>query len=197
MTHYETLGVPKDADAAQIKAAFRKLASLHHPDRGDGDHEAMARVNEAYAVLSDPERRKRYDEGGGTGTDTRESRALNHLQQLFAEAIEQDENPILAHVNSQITKARFNIMSQRSAAEVKINRLKKNLGTVTRKSQGENYPMVMIQGRIDKIESVIKIMERDLDDLTRVDEMLKDFEGTSQVLQPGSFTIPTHFWTAT
>jgi curved DNA-binding protein CbpA len=62
MSHYATLDIPRDATAAQIKAAFRKLASEHHPDRG-GDTGKAAAINDAYAVLSDQERRARYDAG--------------------------------------------------------------------------------------------------------------------------------------
>lgn len=64
MTHYETLGVPHDATLVQIKAAYRRLASQHHPDREGGDKDKAAAVNDAYACLSDAERRRRYDEGG-------------------------------------------------------------------------------------------------------------------------------------
>ena len=61
---YATLGVPKDADAAAIKKAYRKLARTLHPDHNPGDARAEGRfkeVGEAYAVLSDPEERKQYD----------------------------------------------------------------------------------------------------------------------------------------
>lgn len=64
---YELLGVPRDADAKAIKAAYRTLALRYHPDRNPGDREAEERfksINEAYAVLSDPERRARYDRYG-------------------------------------------------------------------------------------------------------------------------------------
>lgn len=61
---YAVLGVPKDADAAAIKKAYRKLARTLHPDHNPGDAVAEARfkeVGEAYAVLSDVEQRKQYD----------------------------------------------------------------------------------------------------------------------------------------
>lgn len=62
--YYETLGVPRTASQAEIKKAFRKLAREHHPDRNAGDKAAEKRfkdVNEANAVLSDPDKRKQYD----------------------------------------------------------------------------------------------------------------------------------------
>ena len=71
--YYAALGVPKDADAAAIKKAYRQLARDLHPDKNPGNADAEARfkeVSEAYDVLSDPKRRGEYDEarrlfGGG------------------------------------------------------------------------------------------------------------------------------------
>src|SRR5687767_7348477 len=63
--YYAALGVPKDADTAAIKKAYRKLATELHPDKNPGNSEAEARfkdVSEAYDVLSDTKRRAEYDE---------------------------------------------------------------------------------------------------------------------------------------
>jgi len=65
--YYKILGVPKNATAKDIKAAYRKLARKHHPDVNPGNAKAEARfkeINEANEVLSDPEKRKRYDQLG-------------------------------------------------------------------------------------------------------------------------------------
>lgn len=62
--YYKILGIEKDATHQQIKEAYRRLAFEFHPDRNKGDVSAvekMKELNEAYAVLSDPEKRKRYD----------------------------------------------------------------------------------------------------------------------------------------
>jgi molecular chaperone DnaJ len=68
--YYEVLGVARGATQEEIKRAFRKLAMEHHPDRNQGDAAAEARfkeINEAYAVLSDPEKRSQYDTFGRVG----------------------------------------------------------------------------------------------------------------------------------
>ena len=69
-TLYDTLGVEKGASADQIKKAYRKLASQYHPDKNPGDTSAEERFKEvqnAYDVLSDPEKRKQYDSFGADG----------------------------------------------------------------------------------------------------------------------------------
>jgi len=58
--HYETLGVGKTATPDEIKRAYRKMASKHHPDKG-GDTAAFQKIEEAYRVLSDPNQRQQYD----------------------------------------------------------------------------------------------------------------------------------------
>jgi molecular chaperone DnaJ len=70
--YYEVLGVAKGASADEIKKAYRSLAMKYHPDRNTGDEEAAARfkeVAEAYAVLSDPDKRGRYDRYGHAGLE--------------------------------------------------------------------------------------------------------------------------------
>jgi DnaJ-class molecular chaperone len=65
--YYSSLGVAKTASQKEIKAAYRKLARKHHPDVNQGDGSAEGRfkeINEAYEVLGDPEKRKKYDELG-------------------------------------------------------------------------------------------------------------------------------------
>lgn len=77
--YYEVLGIPRDADDAAIKRAYRQLAKKYHPDTNPGDKEAEAKfkeASEAYAILSDADKRRQYDQfghaafengGGGAG----------------------------------------------------------------------------------------------------------------------------------
>ena len=65
--YYEVLGVDRNADDATLKRAYRKLAKKYHPDTNPGDKDAEAKfkeASEAYAVLSDPDKRRQYDQFG-------------------------------------------------------------------------------------------------------------------------------------
>ncbi len=70
--YYEVMGVPKNASDDEIKKAYRKLAKKYHPDLNPGDKTAeqnFKEVNEAYEVLSDQEKKARYDQFGHAGVD--------------------------------------------------------------------------------------------------------------------------------
>lgn len=95
--YYEILGVPKDADEAQLKKAYRKLALQYHPDKNPDDpsaEEKFKEVSEAYDVLRDPEKRASYDYFGKSGANPGfksnfhqeyQERTTESFQNLFAE----------------------------------------------------------------------------------------------------------------
>src|ERR687886_1329397 len=69
--YYEVLGVQKNASKEEVKNAYRKLALQYHPDRNKaaGAEERFKEISEAYAVLSDDEKRRRYDTYGHVGSE--------------------------------------------------------------------------------------------------------------------------------
>lgn len=74
--YYNILGIDKSASAAEIKKAYRKLAMKYHPDKNKGDkilEDKFKKISEAYAVLSDPEKRKQYDTYGSADFQQRYS----------------------------------------------------------------------------------------------------------------------------
>eukprot|EP01029_Cantina_marsupialis_P028988 TRINITY_DN778318_c0_g1_i1.p1 TRINITY_DN778318_c0_g1~~TRINITY_DN778318_c0_g1_i1.p1 ORF type:complete len:365 (-),score=115.15 TRINITY_DN778318_c0_g1_i1:181-1275(-) len=83
---YDILGVPKDASGGKIKKAFRKLSLKYHPDKNPGDEVAkdnFMKVNEAYEVLSDSDKRRVYDQGGEEALQKNEQRKQQRQHNPF------------------------------------------------------------------------------------------------------------------
>src|SRR5262245_7747979 len=87
--YYETLGVSKSATADEIKSSYRKLAMKYHPDRNPGDKEAEEKfkeASEAYEVLSDETKRKRYDQFGHQGLrGGQDFHQYNNINDIFSQ----------------------------------------------------------------------------------------------------------------
>tara|TARA_Y100001935_G_C17205114_1_gene457129 strand:- start:109 stop:912 length:804 start_codon:yes stop_codon:yes gene_type:complete len=83
MDYYNTLGVNRTATDSEIKAAYRKLAMQYHPDKG-GDANRFARINEAYEVLKDPQRRSQYDNPQPQGFNFRTNNMPHGFEDLFS-----------------------------------------------------------------------------------------------------------------
>lgn len=94
MDHYKTLGVAKNATPDEIKKAYRKLASKHHPDKG-GDTATFQQIEEAYRILSDPQQRQQYDnpmpQGFGPGFNFNGGPDIFHdfMSQMFRQQHQQ------------------------------------------------------------------------------------------------------------
>jgi DnaJ-class molecular chaperone len=85
---YDDLGVARDADAKEIRRAYRKAASRHHPDRPGGDVRRFQAIQRAYDTLSDKERRSRYDLFGEEArVPNLRAHAMQTLCDLFSAAI--------------------------------------------------------------------------------------------------------------
>jgi curved DNA-binding protein len=96
MDHYQTLGVAKTATQDEIKKAYRKLASQHHPDKG-GDTAMFQKVEEAYRILSDPNSRQQYDNprpqfGGQPGGFSFHSNGFD-FEDIFGQMFGQQRHP--------------------------------------------------------------------------------------------------------
>src|SRR5579862_4622773 len=82
--YYKILGINKNASEEEIKKAYRKLARKHHPDLNPNDKEAnkkFQQINEANEVLSDPEKRKKYDQYGKDWQHAEQFEQARHQQQ--------------------------------------------------------------------------------------------------------------------
>lgn len=133
MTLYQILGVEKDASADEIKRAYRKLAKEHHPDATNGNDDQIKAINQAYEVLSDDERRARYD-ATGEYLNPKDMRMIilreigDGILGFLGQGV--SENQVLSCVRSKIEHNRSNInneiKSTKRAVE-KLNRLSEKI----------------------------------------------------------------------
>lgn len=158
--HYETLGVPEDADVVTIKKAYRRLARKYHPDvsKEPDAKERFQEVQAAYDTLSDPEKRARYDRTGEDGprTPTLEERVQALVAQVITQIIcsEFDGNIVAEmtrHFNEQISESEKN----NSKLKDKIAKLQRRRGKISTKLK-ENLFHQIIDEQIQKMERMIE-----------------------------------------
>lgn len=176
MNHYDTLGILPDASADEIKAAFRKGAAGAHPDREGGSTERMQAVNRAYAVLSDPQKRARYDQTGedSQAGPTIDDRAAELLVSAFEEAIEKDLEPV-RHTRERLTVVRSQLQAMQAKTEADIERMRRKIGRTKVKEGATNLVEQLIQRRISACTTRRAQMAEALEANERAGAMLADY----------------------
>jgi DnaJ-class molecular chaperone len=162
VSHYETLGVAKNASKAEIKAAYRKLSRLHHPDRPSGDHAKMTAITTAYRVLSDDAMRERYDRTGldSLRPDVRQE-AEKMLASGFAQHIEAGRtDDVIQEMRDGLTSALQ--ISERNVVTVKrrIADLEKKAKRLRRATPGEDLYASIIASKIQEQRAKIDAEEQ-------------------------------------
>jgi len=146
---YETLGVARDADADTIKRAYRRASKGAHPDREGGSHRHQQEVNDAYAVLSDPKRRARFDASGDTsprGRVTENARAI--LANEFSKLMDQEfgMNP-LSLLATGIESMKSQAFADRQALSQRIRFLEKKARALKGPPE-DNFLAPVIDGKL-------------------------------------------------
>ena len=151
-SHYDALGVPRNADTATIRKAYKKKASKHHPDKG-GKPEDMAAVNRAHDVLTDETLRVQYDQTG----DDRPGRGLEQfvracLMEFFNQAVDSAVVDIVGTVRRNMTQVIHNSDQSLATLQVNIERLNKKRGRVVSKGATNVYAELM-NAKIGELEA--------------------------------------------
>jgi DnaJ-class molecular chaperone len=158
---YESLGISPDATDDEIKQAYRKNAMKKHPDRG-GSKEEFHALQVAYDVLTDPDKRQRYDETGKTGPDTEEDMMMNQLGALLIQLVDtmdvelQDIAGAMKRVIAEKIVAQDKAMA---GMRHKILLREKAIHRLSRKSEGENTFASILEGDAANLEQQIRDME--------------------------------------
>ena len=155
MDHYETLGVPRDASAADIRKAWKRLMSQTHPDKEGGETADAAEINRAYQALRDPDRRARYDDTGSDEATEEQTAVELMVMQAFAMAMDNpmaDDNPVRWAVD-QLRTSSAETRGKLIQITTQLSKLKKLRARV--KCKGEkNLAHRVIDERVKQLESL-------------------------------------------
>lgn len=189
---YNILGIERGASAPDIQKAYRQKAKISHPDSG-GSVEAFSELGLAYAILSDPERRVRYDRTGEADPprpDNRDGSAVEVIAQKLGLVLHAEQDVTSMDVTVVLEQAiRADIEERMTAIAVLtrgIERAAKLRQRVKRKGNGQANA---IAGVLDwhevSIRTQIKAHEHALGSLERALEVLKDYSFADDPVQAG------------
>lgn len=128
MSHYDTLGIRKDASQAEIRQAHRRLAAKWHPDRNDAGeaHDRFVEIQQAYETLSDQSRREYYDEHGADPIRDLDTRARSMLLDGFVQLAGKNEwrpGPYVRQLRESLAKLIRDCRQEASRQQAVIDRL--------------------------------------------------------------------------
>lgn len=163
MNPYEILGIDKYASFEDIRNKYRQLASQNHPDKG-GDTEKFKLINLAYDILSDPIKKKGFDDQGIFFTDsTTYTEAINTLQNLFNELINKHDPEKDNLIQSMFVEARYKkqyIEAQMESCLKSMNKLKKVRHKLKLKKQTDNHIKKFVESGLKNCEHDIQVFRR-------------------------------------
>jgi curved DNA-binding protein CbpA len=181
---YETLGVPRDATAAQVRNAYRRLASELHPDRG-GDADAFRAVQEAYDVLSDPRKRRRYDETGETSADRLAEESLTFAVAAFDNALAQACREGRAAYSDVVASAKNSLLSQSLEAKRALGEAEKArrqlVEAISRLADGHGAFLGHAKSALDRLDADVLAIKAKI---ACLEAAAKHFDGVSYRKDP-------------
>lgn len=170
---YTTLGVPKDADGDALKRAYRKKSKKCHPDTA-GTDEAQREINAAYAVLCDPDRRKRYDETGES--EPPKDSALQELVTMFVGAVAEDTSDPLKFVSQQLSLTSRNVADQQEKYRKLAAKFRLKADKVSRTGDGENLLATALRNQAAELERQALLGEEHLGKFARMLALLDEYK---------------------
>lgn len=173
---YDILKIKKDATPEEIKEAYRNAAKSNHPDK-EGSHDKMTEVNKAYAVLRNPESRKRYDETGSTEEIPFDKKFKAFVQDTFMKLIEArdiNNNDLIGEFAMYIDTVILANKKGKKDHEDKLKRLQIVLDRLESKSENNQLGEV-IQMNIDHLNQIINTIAMDIEFITQCKERLENY----------------------
>lgn len=191
--HYETLNISKNADRDEIRKAYKSKAGKLHPDREGGDSEEFKKVNHAYSVLFDPERKSLYDL---TGSDEKPkdlmTEASKNLGNIFLKIVsEERKGDIVEIVTYEISNSIKQAKQNRDKVNEIVDKFNLLIDRVTSKSENNVYQN-MINGQLQGFNLQIN----GFDEFIKIGDLmlllLEDYNDTRPDVQQPQNTSTTY-----
>lgn len=179
MTHYEVLGVPRNATDAQIKRAYQRKVQVAHPDREGGSAAAMLPIQEAYDCLSDGAKRAAYDADDSMPEESIDIAARMVLSDIIADAIGHGVAVDLqAFVRRVLQKALINHERQLADCPRRKLELQRWRGRVVNLRGEPNIVETVIEDQLDAVDKDTSTFMRNIEMNARMSSMLDDYLDT-------------------
>lgn len=182
MNPYEVLGVARNAELDTIQRAYRRMAQAFHPDKG-GTAEIFQRINAAWSILSDAERRRQYDATGNTqpGPDL-EAMAREIIIQTVMQVIELSQTAVTSHaavvesLRNTLAASLAQVLRNQASAEARAAKLLRASRGIKRKS-GDNFVSTHLAAEAERVRAAIEDSRVRTRGLQRAIEIAAEFEG--------------------
>lgn len=194
MNPYEILGIPATASTIQIKTAYRLRARETHPDVSKDDGSAFAAVSRAYAILRDPDLKKRYDETGAVD-DVEPLTVRQHMIQILASflnsalnaMVDQNErverHDLMALMREQVRQNTPLVLKNRDKFRKLVADRRILLKRITRTTDGENVFAKVIEAQLPEFEKALKQSEIDVIALEMAADELQNYKSEVEFIQ--------------
>lgn len=186
---YEVLGLPRDAAPEAIRYAYRKLAQLHHPDKG-GDEKKFKEVALAYEILSNPERRKAFDEGklDEDGKPMRKAKdvVMHAMQDIIQQFADKEVNLVKA-IRDAVAEGRAECQKNLENSRVSSRKVEKRMKALVYKGKEDSPLHMMLGQRLQALERERKMHEFGLEIAKEAEALINQYEDNGiyhEVRQP-------------
>lgn len=184
MDHYELLGIPRTATRKEIKNAYKKMANKTHPDKPTGNAETHKALTIAYNVLSDEDKRAKYDRGEDPTQGSAPERWEILITSLFDFLIGEDfRGNLIKEAKARAISAKSDQQGFKSEAEQQVRAFTKRLGRVTAEGEINRYEALLSQ-KIDLLTDRIGKCREEMDALARVILELSNYKDTKPDPKP-------------
>lgn len=174
---YDVLNLSEEATAEEIKESYRDLSKKHHPDKG-GDPEGFHEINQAYSVLSIPEKREKYDKTGDSGEPDNSFAEMTGLAvNIFMEAIGSDPGNVHEKINKIYKSRKSDLENQIKSAQKELEKSKKIMLRIKKFPENDFLGTVILSSLKD-IEFRISSINEFSENLDKAICLLRGYEFT-------------------